>query len=62
MSAKRIWACGWHDCGVQIIDLYFISSALVSLEPKPRVNMTRLAEKHLCFSAFGQPMVVQIHS
>jgi hypothetical protein len=35
---------------------------LAALVPKPRVNLTRLDEKYPCFSPFGQPMVVQIHS
>ena len=35
---------------------------LVALVPKPRVNLTRLDEKHPCFSSFGQPRVVPIHS
>jgi hypothetical protein len=35
---------------------------LAALVPKPRVNLTRLDEKHPCFSHFGQPLVVQIHS
>jgi hypothetical protein len=37
-------------------------ACLAALEPKPRVNLTRLDEKHSCFSHFGQPLVVQIHS
>jgi hypothetical protein len=32
---------------------------LAALVPKPRVNLTRLDQKHPCFSPFGQPMVVQ---
>jgi hypothetical protein len=35
---------------------------LAALVRKPRVNLTRLDEKNPCFSPFGQPMVVQIHS
>jgi hypothetical protein len=35
---------------------------LAALVPKPRVNLTRLDEKHPCFSPLGQPLVVLIHS
>jgi ribosomal protein S27E len=35
---------------------------LAALVPKPRVNLTRLDEKHPCLSPYGQPLLVLIHS